>query len=173
MKQEYFELGQIVNHFGIKGMVKVNPFTQDITKFERLDIVLIEKDDKHQKVEIEEVKYSKNQVLLKLKGINSIEEAEKYRGCYLKLERKDMEKLPDNTYYIADLIGLSVYTEEGILLGEVDDIYNSGANDIYSIKNEQGKQILLPAIKEVIKKIDIEKEKITVHLLKGLLEDNK
>ncbi len=168
MKQEYFEIGQIVNHFGIKGMVKVNSFTDDISKFKKLKNILLEKDGSLNKVEIEEVKYSKNQVLLKIKGIDTIEEAEKYRGCYLKIARKDAEKLPENTYFIADLIGLLVYSDEGILLGTVEDIYNSGANDIYVVKNANGKQILLPAIEEVIKKVDIEQEKIIVHLLKGL-----
>ena len=168
MKQEYFEIGQIVNHFGIKGMVKVNPFTEDISKFKSLNSIFLEKENRLIKIEIEEVKYSKNQVLLKIKGINSIEEAEKYRGCYLKIARKDAKKLPKDTYFIADLIGLKVYTDEGILLGNVDDIYNSGANDIYVVKDEKGKQILLPAIKEVIKQVDLEQEKIIVHLLKGL-----
>ena len=168
MKQEYFEIGQIVNHFGIKGMLKVNPFTEDISKFKTLNSILLEKENKLIKIEIEEVKYSKSQILLKIKGINTIEEAEKYRGCYLKIARKDAKKLPKDTYFIADLIGLKVYTDEGILLGKVDDIYNSGANDIYVVKDEKGKQILLPAIKEVIKQVDLEQEKIIVHLLKGL-----
>ena len=169
MKQEYFELGQIVNHFGIKGMVKVNPFTEDISQFETLDSLLLEKDKKLIEIQIEEVKYSKNQVLLKIKGIDSIEEAEKYRGCYLKIKRSDAKKLPENTYFIADLIGLPVYTDEGILLGKVDDIYNSGASDIYVVKDELGKQILLPAIPEVIQQVDLEAEKIIVHILKGLI----
>ena len=168
MKQEYFEIGQIVNHFGIKGMVKVNSFAEDISIFESLNSILLEKENKLIPIEIEEVKYSKNQILLKIKGINTIEEAEKYRGCYLKIARKDAKKLPKDTYFIADLIGLTVYTDEQILLGKVDDIYNSGANDIYVVKDEKGKQILLPAIKEVIKEVNLEQEKIIVHLLKGL-----
>ena len=89
MKQEYFEIGQIVNHFGIKGMVKVNPFTDDISQFEKLKSILLVKDGKLSEVEIEETKYSKNQVLLKLKGIDTVEEAEKYRGCYLKIARSN------------------------------------------------------------------------------------
>ena len=169
MKQKYFEIGQIVNTFGIKGMVKVNPFTDDISQFEEMDTILVDKKGDLQEIQIEEVKYSKNQVLLKLKGIETIEEAEKYRNCYLKLPREKAKKLPKDTYFIADLIGLEVYTEEGKLLGKVDDIYNSGANDIYVIKDELGKQILLPATKEVIKQIDLDQEKIIVHLLKGLI----
>ena len=157
MKQEYFEIGQIVNHFGIKGMVKVNPFTDDISQFEKLKSILLVKDGKLSEVEIEETKYSKNQVLLKLKGIDTVEEAEKYRGCYLKIARSNSKKLPKDTYFIADLLGLTVYTDENILLGKVEDIYNSGANDIYVIKSE------------VIKQIDLEQERITVHIIKGLI----
>ncbi len=169
MKQQYFEIGQIVNTFGIKGMVKVNPFTDDISQFEEKETILVDKKGNLLEIQIEEVKYSKNQVLLKLKGIETVEEAEKYRNCYLKLPREKARKLPKNTYFIADLIGLEVYTEEGKLLGKVDDIYNTGASDIYVIKDELGKQILLPAIKDVIKQIDLEQEKIVVHLLDGLV----
>lgn len=169
MKRQYFEIGQIVNHFGIKGMVKVNPFTDDISQFEEMKTILVDKKGNLQEMQIEEVKYSKNQVLLKLKGIETVEEAEKYRNCYLKLPREKARKLPKNTYFIADLIGLEVYTEEGNLLGKVDDIYNTGASDIYVVKDELGKQILLPAIKEVIKQVDLEQEKIVVHLLDGLV----
>lgn len=169
MKRQYFEIGQIVNHFGIKGILKVNPFTDDISQFEEMETILVDKKGNLQEMQIEEVKYSKNQVLLKLKGIETVEEAEKYRNCYLKLPREKARKLPKNTYFIADLIGLEVYTEEGNLLGKVDDIYNTGASDIYVIKDELGKQILLPAIKEVIKQVDLEQEKIVVHLLDGLV----
>ena len=167
--QKYLEVGQIVNTFGIKGEVKVNPFTDDISQFEKLKSILIVKDGKLSEVEIEETKYSKNQVLLKLKGIDTVEEAEKYRGCYLKIARSNSKKLPKDTYFIADLLGLTVYTDENILLGKVEDIYNSGANDIYVIKSEDGKQILLPGTKEVIKQIDLEQERITVHIIKGLI----
>ena len=169
MKQEYFEVGQIVNTFGIKGQVKVKPFTDDLERFEELKSVLVEKGKELMEMQIEEVKYQQTVVLLKLKGIEDMNMAEKLKGCYLKIKREDARKLPNDTYFIADLIGLNVYTEDGILLGKVDDIYNNKSNDIYVIKDELGKQILLPAIKDVIKHIDIENEKITVHLLNGLI----
>lgn len=169
MKQEYFEVGQIVNTFGIKGQVKVKPFTDDLERFEELKSVLVEKEKELIEMQIEEVKYQQTVVLLKLKGIEDMNMAEKLKGCYLKIKREDARKLPNDTYFIADLIGLNVYTEDGILLGKVDDIYNNKSNDIYVIKDELGKQILLPAIKDVIKHIDIENEKITVHLLNGLI----
>ena len=168
--QEYLEIGQIVNTFGVKGMVKVNPFTDDITRFDKLKKVYICKKGKMEEVEIEEVKYHKKMVLLKLKGISNMNDAELQKGSYLKIHRKDAIPLPEGTYFIADLIGLDVYTDDGILLGKVDDIYNTGSNDIYVVKDELGKQILLPAIKDVLKEIDLDNEKITVHIIKGLLD---
>ena len=167
--QEYLEIGQIVNTFGVKGMVKVNPFTDDITIFDKLKKVYICKKASMEEVEIEEVKYHKNMVLLKIKGINDMNQAEKCKGLYLKIHRKDAIKLPKDTYFIADLLGLEVYTDEGVLLGKVDDIYNTGSNDIYVVKDDLGKQILLPGTKEVLKEISLEKEKIVVHLIKGLI----
>ena len=166
--QEYFEVGQIVNTFGIKGFLKVKPFTDEKERFEELKTVYIVQKGKMKEVEIKEVSYQKEMVLLKLKGIEDLTEAEKYKGAYLKIARKDAKKLPEGTYFIADLLGLEVYTEEGELLGKLDDIFNTGANDVYVVKNELGKQILLPSIKEVIKQIDLENEKIIVHLIEGL-----
>lgn len=167
--QEYLEIGQIVNTFGVKGMVKVNPFTDDITRFDKLKKVYICKKGKMEEVEIEEVKYHKNMVLLKLKGISNMNDAELQKGSYLKIHRKDAIPLPEGTYFIADLIGLKVYTDTGDFLGKVDDIYNNGSTDIYVVKNELGKQILLPGIDEVLKDVNLEQEKITVHLLQGLI----
>ena len=167
--QEYFEIGQIVNTFGIKGEVKVNPFTDDIEQFERLKSILVEKNKKLLEVEIENVRYQKHLVILKLKNIEDMNTAEKYKGCYIKIHRKDARKLPDGTYFIADIIGSEVITDDGQKLGKVNDIYNTGSNDIYVVKDELGKQILLPGIKDVILDIDIEKQVVTVHLLEGLI----
>lgn len=167
--QKYFEVGQIVNTFGVKGMLKVKPFTDDANRFEELKKVYICNKEKLEEVEIEEVKYHKDMVLLKVKGIEDMNEAEKVKGLYLKIDRKNAKKLPKDTYFIADLLGLEVYSDTGELLGKVDDIFRTGANDVYVVKNENGKQLLLPGIPDVIKEIDLEKEKIIVHLLKGLI----
>ena len=167
--QQYFEVGQIVNTFGVKGFVKVNPFTDDAERFEELKTVYICKKDGMQKVEIQEVKYHKNMVLLKIKGIDDMNAAEKVKGLYLKIDRKDAKKLPKDTYFIADLIGLDVYSDENKYLGKVEDIFSTGANDVYVVKNDEGKQILLPSIPEVLKTIDLENEKIIVHILEGLI----
>ncbi len=167
--QEYFEVGQIVNTNGLKGLLKINPFTDDITRFEKLKTIFIEHKKELLEFEIESVRYQKKQVLLKLKGIDTIEEAEKYIEDYLKINRNKEEKLPEDTYYIVDLIGLDIYTENGELLGKLDDVFSTGSNDVYVVKNGEGKQILLPAISDVIKNIDLEQKKIVVNLIEGLL----
>ena len=162
--QEKLEIGKIVNTFGIKGEVKVYPYTDDINQFKKIKKVYINNEEK----EIESVKFHKNNVILKIKGIDNMTEAENLRNTVIEANRST-KKLPENTYCIADLINLDVYTDENNFLGKVKDIYNTGANDIYSIETPEGKEILLPAIKDVIKQIDIENKKIIVHILKGLI----
>ena len=166
--QKRLEIGQIVNTFGIKGEVKVKPFTDDINRFDELKKVYVKTKTGIKQYKIENVKYHKNMVLLKLEGINRIEDAEMLRNLFLEIDREDAIPLEEGTYFITDLIGLEVYTDEGKLLGKVDDIYNTGSNDIYVVKDELGKQILLPGIKEVIKEVKLD-EKIIVHLLQGLV----
>ena len=166
--QKRLEIGQIVNTFGIKGEVKVKPFTDDINRFDELKKVYVKTKTDIKQYKIENVKYHKNMVLLKLEGINRIEDAELLRNLFLEIDREDAIPLEEGTYFIADLIGLEVYTDEGKLLGKVDDIYNTGSNDIYVVKDELGKQILLPGIKEVIKEVKLD-EKIIVHLIQGLV----
>lgn len=166
---EYLEIGQIVNTNGLKGLLVVNPFTDDIRRFENLETIYIVYNKQLIEKKITDVKYKKNQVLLKLSGIDSIEEAEKFRECYLKIDRKDAIKLPKDTYFIVDLIGLEVYTVDNEFLGKIDDIFQTGSNDVYVIKDELGKQILLPAISEVVKKVDIDNKKMIVKLIPGII----
>lgn len=167
--QEFLEIGKIVNSYGIKGFMKVVPYTDDITRFNQLKNIYIEKNSKRIPFRIEKVKYQKNLVLLKLEGINDINDIEQYKNCYIKIDRKDAIKLPKDTYFITDLIGLEVYTDENILLGNVIDIFPTGSNDVYVVKDELGKQVLLPAISEVIQSIDLKNKKIVVHLIPGLI----
>ena len=164
---KYLELGQIVNVRGLKGEVKVNSFTDDNTKFERLPIY-IKKKDIIKEYKIEKIGFSKNQVIIKFKDIDTIDEAENLRNAYIVVDREDLGALPEGIYYIADLIGLDVFTENEEYLGKVDDIYNTGSNDIYVVKDDLGRQKLLPGIDEVIKNVDIEEGKIIVNLIKGL-----
>ena len=163
------EIGQIVNTFGIKGQIKVKPFTDDIKRFDNLKEVYVEKNNTKKEYEIEEVKYHKDMVLIKFKGIETVEQAEKLKNSYVTISRDSAEELEEDRYYIVDLLGLEVYTDEQILLGILEDIFNTGSNDIYVVKSSDGKQILLPAIKDVVKNIDIENKKIIVHIIPGLI----
>jgi len=167
--EQLMEIGQIVNTYGIKGFLKVVPFTDDVTRFEDLKSIYIQTKNTLKTVIIEEVKYAKNLVLLKLKGIDDINSAEVFKNCYIKIDRKDAVKLPEDSYFIVDLIGLNVFTDEGQSLGNIIDVYPTGANDIYVVKDEMGKQVLLPAIGDVIKNVDIENKKMIVHLIEGLV----
>ena len=107
-------------------------------------------------------------VLIKFKGVDTVEQAEDLRNFYIQIERKDATPLEEGSYYIADLINLDVYTDEGEKLGILEDIFNTGSNDVYVVKDLNGKQILLPGIEDVIKEIDLKEGKILVHMLKGL-----
>lgn len=166
---KYFEIGQIVNTNGLKGIVKVKPFTDDIKEFETFENIYVQKKAELMEFKIESVRYTKNMVLLKLKGIDNIESAEALRNLYIKVRREQLPKLQENSYYIVDLLECEVVTVNGEVLGKMDDVFNTGSNDIYVVKNEEGKQILLPAIKEVIKNVDIPNRKITVKLMEGLI----
>lgn len=168
--QEYLEIGQIVNTLGLKGMVKIVPFTDDIHRFDELKSVMLERNQQKTEYEIEQVMYRKNMVYLKFKGIDRVEEAERLRNSILKIHRSEGAKQDEDSYYIVDLLGLPVYSDEGKKLGVLEDIFNTGSNDIYVVKDELGKQILLPAISDVIKNIDLEQGRITVHVVKGLME---
>ncbi len=169
MKKEMLEIGQIVNTFGVKGMVKIVPYTDDVKRFDELKEVYVITKTQKTKYKIEEIKYHKNMVLAKLEGIDTMNDAEMLKQSSVQIERKDAIPLDENTYFIVDLIGLKVVTDNHKELGNLVDIYNTGSNDIYVVKDELGKQILLPAISDVIKKIDMENKLITVHLVKGLV----
>lgn len=165
---KYLELGQIVNVKGLKGEVKVNSFTDDNTKFERIPNVFLKQKGNLKEYSIEKVGYSKNQVIIKFSGVDTVEEAELLRNSYIVVDREIFGELPEGVYYIADLLGLDVYTEDGTHLGIVDDIFSTGSNDVYVVKDELGKQKLLPGIDEVIKQIDLDSGKIIVNLIEGL-----
>ena len=167
--EEYLEIGQIVNTNGLKGLLKVKPLTDDIRRFEELETVYIQKVSNLVEFKIQEVKYIKHMVLLKLEGIDDINEAEKYKNLYIKINRKDAVELKKNSYFIVDIINCEVYTDENEFLGKVVDVFPTGSNDVYTIKNSEGKEILLPAISEVIKNVDIPNKKIVVHLMEGLI----
>lgn len=167
--EQYLEIGQIVTTNGVRGFVKVKPFTDDIKRFSKLKKVFVVVKKELVEFEIDEVKYLNTMVLLKFKGIDSIEQAEKYRNCYLKIDRKDAVKLPKNSYFIVDLIGCEVYLSDDEKLGIVEDVFSTGSNDVYVVRNEIGKQILIPAIASVVQDVDVNNKKIVVKLIEGLI----
>ena len=166
---KYLEIGQIVNTFGIKGMVKVKPFTDNIERFSNLEKIYIKNKSGQTEYKIQEVKYHKNMLLVKFEGIENPEQADLLRNSYLIVDRETEEPLEAGRYYIVDMIGLDVFTDDNEYLGKLEDIYNTGSNDIYVVKNELGKQVLLPAIEDVIKNIDMDNKKVIVHLIPGLV----
>lgn len=165
---QYLEIGQIVNVRGLKGEVKVNSYSEDPKRFEKIQTIILKLKGKEQEYSIEKVSYTKNQVVLKLKNVDTIEEAERLRNSMILIDRNNLDELPEDVYYIADLIGLDVYTDREEYLGKVDDIFNTKSNDVYVVKDDLGKTKLLPGIPEVIKEISLDSGKIIVHLIEGL-----
>ena len=136
--QERLKIGQIVNTVGLKGFVRVVPYTDDNKRFELLKSVYLVDKKHYKRYEIEEVKYQKNLVLLKFKNINDINSAETLKNLYIEIDRKDAVKLPENTYFIVDLIGLDVINiDNNTLLGKVEDVFSTKSNDVYVVKNEK------------------------------------
>ncbi len=161
------EVGQIVNSYGIKGFIKVVPLVDNNNQFKEFKKLYVPEKKTYRELKIEEVKFSKNLVLLKVEGIETIEEALKLKNLYLYAKREDI-KLEEGAHFIVDLIGLEVYTEEGELLGILKEILQPGANDVYIVENNKKEQILLPVIPDVVKNIDTQERKIIVRLLNGL-----
>lgn len=164
---QYLNIGQIVNIHGIHGEVKVYPLTDDINRFKNLKEVYLEIGGELKKMNVTQVKLLKNTAVLKLEGIDSTDEAQKLRNSYIKVERKKAVKLPKDSFFICDLIGIDVYDIEGNHLGQVADIFQTGSNDVYVVKSD-AKEILIPGLKSVFKEINIEDRKIIVELPEGL-----
>lgn len=160
------EIGQIVNTHALRGEVKVMPWCDDPELFHELEYVCI--DDKE--YDIEKSRLHKNAVILKLAGVERIEDAELLRNKTLFVPREELGELPEGVHYICDLLECEVETVDGRVLGRVCDIIKTGSNDVYVVENDEGKQVLLPVIDDVVKKIDIENRCITVSLLKGLID---
>lgn len=154
---ELMEIGKVVNTFGIKGELKILPYVKYFEDLNRINI-------KNNTYEIERMRKQKNLFIVKLKGFDDINQIEDLKDCNVFIDEQDKPELQQGEYYIKDLIGFEVYTDEGKLLGKLDDVFNTGANDIYQVG-----EILLPAIKDVVKQVDTKNKKIIVHILKGLI----
>lgn len=168
--EQTLRVGVITSTHGIRGEVKVFPTTDDPQRFRKLKDVLLDTGRGLQPMEVEQVRFFKNMVIVKFKGLDSIDDVEIFRGRDLLVSRENAVELGPDEYFIADLIGLLVVTDEGERLGTLTDVLQTGANDVYVVKTDAGKEILLPAIKQCILDTDPEAGKITVHVLDGLLD---
>lgn len=154
---------------GLRGEVKVFPTTDDPNRFKKLKEVILDTGKEKITLEIEGVKFFKKFVILKFKGFDDINDMERYKGKNLYVTRENAVKLKKNEYFIADLIDLSVYNEKDTYVGVLKDVIVTGANDVYEIKLEDGRDLLLPAIKQCILDVDMEQRRMKVHILEGLL----
>ncbi len=166
--EELFQIGAITQTHGIKGEVKVFPMTDDIGRFKGMkDLILIYgREQLH--LQVTNARPQKNLVILKFKGIDDINEVEKYKGCGLYVTAANRNPCGKDEYYISDLIGLRVIDEDGAPIGELKDVLETGANDVYVVAKEDGKELLIPAIKDCIRKVDVKAGQLVVHLLPGL-----
>ncbi len=166
--QELLQVGTIIKTHGIRGEVKVYPLTDDVNRFKKLKEVILEPDKDNITLEIEGVKFFKNLVILKFKNYNNINDIEMHVKKGIYVTRDNAVELDDDEYFVADLIGLNVVTDEDEDFGTVKDVLHTGANDVYVI-NHEGKDVLVPAIKECILDISIEDNLMKIHLMEGLV----
>ena len=167
--EDLLKVGVITTTHGVRGEAKVYPTTDEPERFLELDYVLLDTGRELQKLEIKNVKFFKNLVILKFKGVDNINDIEKYKGRDLWIPREEGQELEEDEYYIADLLGMSVVLEDGQEFGTLKDVMETGANDVYVVEDAKGEEILLPAIRECILDVDVEKNVMTIHLMKGLI----
>lgn len=168
--QDILQVGAVTSTHGIAGEVKVFPTTDDPKRFRRLKSVLLDTGRGMTELEITSVKFFKNMVILKFKDHDRIEDVVKFKGKSLYVTRENAVKLKKNEYFIADLVGMDVFTEDGERLGRLTDVLQTGANDVYEVTLDDGRQVLIPAIRDCILQVDVGQNEMKVHLLEGLLE---
>ncbi len=167
--EKQLQVGVISSTHGIRGEVKVFPTTNDAARFKQLKKVFLDTGREQRLLEIESVKFFKQFAILKFKGIDDINDVEPYRGCALLVERKDAVSLEEDEYFVADMLGMEVFTEDGNHFGTLKDVLRTGANDVYLIDTPEHGDVLIPAIKECIIEVDIAASRMKVHLMKGLV----
>lgn len=163
------QVGVITQTHGIRGEVKVFPTTDDVSRFRKLREVVMDTGRERLDMEIEGVKFFKQYAILKFKGYDSINDVERYKGAKLYVARDHAVKLKKDEYFVADLIGMQVITEDGAVFGTLKDVMATGANDVYVVERGDASEVLMPAIRECVRKIDMEQGVITVHIMDGLL----
>ena len=168
--EELFRVGVISNTHGIRGEVKVYPTTDNVRRFDDLKEVILDTGKEQLNLHVTSVKYFKNMVILKFKEFDNINDIIPYKGMDLLVTRENAIPLEEGEYYIADIIGSKVITDEDKILGTLTDVLQAGANDVYVVKTKDGKEVLLPSIEECILDRDIENKIVKVHIMKGLLD---
>lgn len=169
---EFLNIGKIVNTHGVKGEVKVFPLTDDPSRYEFLKKVYIELDGNKSLYTITSVKYFKETVILKFKEVNDMSMAEGLKNSMIIIDKKDAVKLPEDSFFIDDIIGCQVTDTDRGTLGIVKEVLQTGSNDVYIVRgSDKYKEVLVPALKTVVNKIDIENKSIEVTLPEGLLDD--
>ncbi|MBP3206125.1 MAG: 16S rRNA processing protein RimM [Lachnospiraceae bacterium] len=169
--EERFQVGVITTPHGVRGEVKVFPTTDDAKRFRRLKEVILDTGKENLTLEIESVKFFKQFVILKFKGLETPEEVAKFRQKSLYVTRENAVHLGKDEYFIADLMGLRVFDEENEEIGVLREVLETGANDVYIIDMKDGRELLLPAIKECVLHVDVEAGKMQIHILDGLLDE--
>lgn len=167
--KDRLQVGVISSTHGIRGEVKVFPTTEDANRFKKLKKVTLDTGKEQLDLEIQGVKFFKQFVIVKFKGIDHINDIEKYKGMSLYVDRQNAVKLQKDEYFIADLIEMQVFTEDGRAFGTLIDVLETGANEVYVIQSKEHGEVLVPAIKQCILNIDVEARKMTIHLLDGLI----
>ena len=167
--EDFLKVGVITTTHGVRGEVKVYPTTDEPERFLELDHVLLDTGKEFRDLEIKNVRFFKNLVILKFKGIDNINDIEKYKGHDLWIPREEGQELDEDEYYIADLLGLHVILDDGTEFGTLKNVMETGANDVYIIDTNAHGEVLVPAIRECIQNIDLEKNTMTIHLMKGLI----
>ena len=168
--ENMLRVGVITSPHGIKGEVKVFPTTDDAKRFKELKKVILDTGKEYIPMEIEHVKFFKNMVILKFRGYDNINEIEKYKSRDLLITRDQAVDLEPDEYFITDLIGLAVVSDQGAELGILKDVLETGANDVYVVAMKDGKELMLPAIGDCILNVDLEQRRMEVHVLEGLMD---
>ena len=166
--EERFQVGVITSTHGIKGEVKVFPTTDNVKRFKKNIELILDTGKEEMILTVENVKFFKQFVILKFEGIDNINDIEKYKTKPLYVTRANAVKLKKDEYFIADLIGIEVWEDTGEPLGNLKDVIETGANDVYVIQLKDGKELLVPAIKECILEVNVEEKKMKIHVMEGL-----
>ncbi len=167
--EEMLKVGVIASTHGVRGEVKVFPTTDDPARFKGLKEVMLDAGKETIPLEIENVKFFKQFVILKFKGIDNINDIERYRKCPLMVTRENAVALGEGEYFVADMIGMETVTEDGERFGTLKDVLRTGANDVYVIESAKHGEVLIPAIKECVLNVDIEERRMRIHLMDGLI----